>query len=115
MPSNGTYACVSCRYAAKQTYKCPHCHEPMRFMGKAFKPPKRSNISQWRKVEMLVAHDMRFGYCSCHRLTRSLRTLSEAKNKVAARRSAHKNYAKIEDVRTKQIQRRLAWKGQEYQ
>lgn len=114
MPSNVTYTCIPCRFSAKQTTTCPYCREAMTFMGKAFKPPRKTNDSQWRKVEMLVAHDIRFGYCSCHRFTHSLRTVAEAKNKCGERRSAHKDYAKVEDVRTEQIRRRLAWKGREY-
>jgi hypothetical protein len=43
-----------------------------------------------------------------------LRTVSEAKNKVGARKTTRKNYATVEDVRTRQIRRRLAWTGQEY-
>jgi hypothetical protein len=112
MPSNVTYTCIPCRFSAKQTAKCPYCHKAMTYMGKAFKPPRKTNNSQWVKVAMLVEHDIRFGYCSCHRFTRSLRTVAEAKNKVGARKS--KNYAKVTDVRTQQIQQRITWEGREF-
>ncbi len=114
MPSNMVNTCIPCRFSAKQTDICPYCHGPMRSMGKAFKPPKKSNHSQWRKVELMVAHDIRFGYCSCHRNLRKIKTLADAKNLCARRKSASKNYAKIEDVRASQITRRKLWKGRLY-
>lgn len=115
MPSNVVHTCIPCRFSAKDTYECPHCRKPMTYMGKAFKPPRKTNDSQWRKVEMLLAHDIRFGYCSCHRPRKAkVSTLAEAKNLTSSRRSRKKNYAAVEDNRTRQIQRRIAWKGRDW-
>lgn len=115
MPSNVTHTCIPCRFSAKQTSTCPYCHEAMTYMGKAFKPPRKSNDSQWRKVELLVAHDIRFGYCDCHRPRRTgVSSLAGAKNLVAARRSRKKVYSKSTDIRKQQIDSRIAWKGREY-
>jgi hypothetical protein len=83
-------------------------------MGKAFKPPRKTNDSQWRKVELLVSHDLRFGYCNCHRGTRKVKTLAAAKTLCGSRRSSRRNYATIEDVRAQQISRRRKWKAREY-
>ena len=86
LTSNATYSCISCRFSAKGTYKCPHCHAAMTYMGKAFKPPRKTNDSQWRKVAMIIAHGERFGYCSCHRPRNIPKTLSEAKSLYGIRR-----------------------------
>jgi hypothetical protein len=112
--SNVTYTCIPCRFSAKATSTCPYCHAAMTYMGKAFKPPRKSNDSQWRKVALMVQHDLRFGYCSCHRGERKIRSLAEAKNLVGFRRSAKKTYAKSSDPRTEQINRRKSWKAREY-
>jgi hypothetical protein len=115
MPSNVVHTCIPCRFSAKQTHTCPHCHEPMTFMGTAFKPPRKTNDSQWRKVAMLVEHDVRFGYCRCHAPRRAkFKTLAQAKNLTESRRSRKKNYAIIEDNRTRHIHRRIAWEGREW-
>lgn len=110
MPSNATHACIPCRYSAKQTYTCPYCQRPMTYMGKAFKPPKRSNTSQWAKVALLVEHDVRFGYCKCHPLRkRQIRTVAEAKNFIGKKKSAKKDYAATPDPRAEQIRKRKEW------
>jgi hypothetical protein len=116
MPSNVVHTCIPCRFSAKQTGTCPYCHQPMTYMGKAFKPPRKTNHSQWRKVEMLVGHDIRFGYCSCHRLNRAkMRTPADAKGKCEQRRVHKKNFAPIKgDPRAEQIRRRKAWKAELY-
>ncbi len=115
MPSNMVQTCIPCRFSAKQTGTCPYCHGPMRSMGKAFKPPRKSNDSQWRKVALLVEHDIRFGYCSCHRpRNRCFRSFSEAKSFVSVRRSDKKNRSASQNVREQQIFKRIAWKGRDY-
>ena len=56
------YACFACRKVFKRqmpeqsgiTGRCPHCTEPLSMMGTAFRAPKRSDQSQWSKVEQLV-------------------------------------------------------------
>ena len=69
------YACFSCRkmfnepsYLRRFDRKglgvdaitCPECRMPMRNMGKEFKPPRRGNIRQWRKVELLYQRGYRW-------------------------------------------------------
>lgn len=110
MPSNGTATCIPCRFSAKQTYTCPYCHEPMTYMGKAFKPPRKSNNTQWRKVELMVEHSQYFGYCRCCRPRKTPATLSEAKTLYRDRRVHARSYA-IRSVKQEQITRRLMWKG----
>lgn len=110
MPSYPTYTCIACRFSSKQTTKCPYCHEPMRFMGKAFKPPRKSNDSQWQKVAMMVDHSQYFGYCSCHRPRKTPTTLGEAKTLYKTRRSDARNYS-VRNVKQEQITRRKLWKG----
>jgi hypothetical protein len=112
--SNATYTCISCRFSAKATYVCPYCHTPMTYMGKAFKPPRKTNDSQWRKVELLVEHDIRFGYCKCHRDSGKIKSLSDAKSKCKTRKVNKRNYAKVSDVRAEQIRRRKVWKAKLY-
>ncbi len=115
MPSNVVFTCIPCRFSAKQTSTCPHCRGPMIYMGKAFKPPRKTNDSQWRKVEMLVDHDVRFGYCSCHRPRRKIfKSLSDAKDFVGKRRSDKKDYADNPSVSDKQAKKRIAWKGRDW-
>jgi hypothetical protein len=110
MPSNHTYTCVPCRFSAKQTTKCPYCCNPMTYMGKAFKPPKKSNDTQWAKVALMVAHSETFGYCSCHRPRKTPQTLGEAKTLYRERRSDERDYA-VRGVKEEQITRRKLWKG----
>lgn len=111
MPGNSTYTCIPCRYSAKQTDLCPYCHQAMRCMGKAFKPPRKSNHSQWKKIELMVQHSQYFGYCKCC-LRAKPRTLSEAKSLYKSRRSQNRHYSDVDrSIRDKQIARRLKWKG----
>lgn len=39
--------CFDCRVTMKATDICPHCREPMIFMGRR-RMPKRNNISKWK-------------------------------------------------------------------
>ncbi len=38
----------------KKGYPCPECGAAMTNAGLNFKPPRRNNIKQWRKVELLL-------------------------------------------------------------
>lgn len=58
-------ACFNCRIALKNVPTCPHCQQPMVSMGLDFKAPKRSEIKQWKKVEILYKNGIRFGGCGC--------------------------------------------------
>lgn len=112
--SNVTYTCIPCRFSAKATFKCPYCHQGMTYMGKAFKPPRKSNDSQWRKVALMVEHDIRFGYCQCHRGVRKIKSLAEAKTLTSNRRVDKRNYSQIMDTRADQIHKRKVWKAKLY-
>jgi hypothetical protein len=56
------HACFACRKVFKRPIpaqagvanRCPNCAEPLSMMGTAFRAPRRSDQSQWRKVEQLV-------------------------------------------------------------
>lgn len=60
------YACFNCRKSFKRASKvkavlpCPECGGPSVGLTRKFKPPKRSDIAQWRKVEALVRHGFLF-------------------------------------------------------
>jgi hypothetical protein len=60
------YACFCCRRSFKRwvssdfrvqpaTLTCPACGYPAVCLSPKFKPPKRSDLEQWRKVQALVA------------------------------------------------------------
>ncbi len=58
---------VNCRHwyhgakkPPKKGYPCPDCGAEMQDAGKDFKPPRRQNINQWRKAEMLFRHGYRW-------------------------------------------------------
>src|SRR5262249_22203450 len=40
--------------------KCPDCGGNAVALSRKFKPPSRSDVTQWKKVEYLVAHGFRF-------------------------------------------------------
>lgn len=60
------YACFECRKSFKRlnvsepVLPCPHCRGPSVGLTRSFKPPKQSDIKQWRKVEALVRHGFLF-------------------------------------------------------
>lgn len=39
---------------------CPVCKSPLHNMGKAFRPPLKSAIRQWRKIELQYRHGVRW-------------------------------------------------------
>ncbi len=65
------HACFPCRKSFKlatdrsgaleRVSACPGCGEPLRWMGRNFKAPKRGDLEQWRKVETLWKAGVRFG------------------------------------------------------
>ena len=68
-PSSGylhPYACFACRKSFKRATRpypvlpCPDCGGPSIGLTRKFKPPKRSDIKQWEKVEALVRHGFLF-------------------------------------------------------
>jgi hypothetical protein len=86
LTSNAVHTCIPCRFSSKGNTECPKCHKEMTYMGKAFKPPRKTNDSQWRKVALIVEHGGRFGYCTCHRPKGMPITLSDAKSMYGVRR-----------------------------
>lgn len=60
------YACFRCRKSFKRATRveavlpCPDCGGPSIGLTRKFKPPKRSDEKQWKKVEALVRHGFLF-------------------------------------------------------
>lgn len=83
MPLRQPYACFQCCKVFKQTrfyelpedvrpvspaervVPCPECGEPMADMGLDFKMPRKQDVRQWRKVEILCRHGVTFHTCGC--------------------------------------------------
>ena len=66
-----SYACISCKTAHKRhvegdrseypiLMECPICKSNMYHVGRNFKAPKRSDTSQWKKVQFLIMHGFLF-------------------------------------------------------
>lgn len=70
---------------------CPRCGDLMVDLGRDFHAPRRRNVGQWRKVELLVARNVRFDSCGCTGPGARPRTLADAKTEFGLRR--RKNYA----------------------
>ncbi len=45
---------------SKNDFVCPDCGKMMSDTGKDFKPPRRHNITQWRKVKLLFRRGYRW-------------------------------------------------------
>lgn len=60
------YVCFRCRKSFKRASRvdavlaCPDCAGPSIGLTRKFKPPKRTDIKQWKKVEALVRHGFLF-------------------------------------------------------
>lgn len=73
------YACFVCRKMfnkasylrrfdkSKNGFDCPDCGEAMSNMSKDFKPPRRHNIKQWRKCELLFNRGYRWEHSAYYR------------------------------------------------
>lgn len=66
-PYSVAHACFTCRRSFKRPPElddtlrvCPGCEGPLYEMGRSFKAPRRTDIRQWKKVQMLFAHGFRF-------------------------------------------------------
>ena len=82
MPSNQHIICFTCRTSLKGMggtgFPCTICGTPLVNMGRDFKPPKKNNLKQWRKVFLIYQKGYGFGrWRGWKHLTP--RTLSEAK------------------------------------
>jgi|GEM_PF-2621205 len=60
------HACFSCRKSFKrahtedETAVCPNCANPLAEMGRSFKAPRKNNVKQWKKVQLLWEAGYRF-------------------------------------------------------
>lgn len=58
------HACFNCRKSwkasEKSTATCPQCAGALHWMGRAFRAPKKSDLEQWKKVELLWGAGFRF-------------------------------------------------------
>lgn len=65
------FGCLKCKTSHKRkfdgdpcdypaTMMCPICKETSYNFGRKFKPPKKSNTLQWKKIEYLVSHGFYF-------------------------------------------------------
>ncbi len=89
------YVCFACRKMFRQpsqrktrpafgsdkspAFACPQCGTNMSNMGKDFKPPRQSNVKQWRKVQALYKGGFRFGFWQCGGSGRAPAQLREVK------------------------------------
>ncbi len=69
-PYNMAFACFECRKSFKREFDlsegrpkemvCPDCGGVAYNFGRHFKPPKKSDIKQWKKVHFLFEHGFWF-------------------------------------------------------
>ena len=85
------HACFACRRSYKIATdltssdpveaRCPECGEPLRWMGRSFRTPRRSDEEQWAKVEALWNAGFRFQSYRSHpeaeRLPERLRDVAD--------------------------------------
>lgn len=95
-PEKGTYtkkhryliahACFECcksfkiepKEQGQEPAKCPECCNEIILMGRAFKPPKKTDIKQWKKVKYLVDNGILFHRYNDERYGPYPKTLEEA-------------------------------------
>ncbi len=70
--SKGSWRLISCGLA-----RCPECRRPMTAMGLDFQAPRQVDRKQWRKVEILARHGIRYTSCGCNGPGPRPRTLAE--------------------------------------
>jgi hypothetical protein len=55
--------CFDCRVSFKDISVCPHCQRPLFNAGTRFKPPRRSNLRDWKRIHLMhLAGEWRFSY-----------------------------------------------------
>lgn len=61
------FSCFTCRSTYKRPFektiayrKCPHCGARAMVMNAHFRPPKKSDDRQWKKVQYLAEHGFNF-------------------------------------------------------
>jgi hypothetical protein len=62
-------------------------------MGRDFHPPRRANLTQWRKIELLVQANLLFHSCGCSGPGARPRSLADATSQLRRRRSDRKAFA----------------------
>lgn len=85
--------CFKDRFTAKEVVRysgtgpttntsvCPMCREPLTNMGKDFRPPRKDNDREWKRIEVAL----RLGYGYWRRQTpRQLSLIAEKRNRVLA-------------------------------
>lgn len=108
MVSSLHYACPTCRVAVKGGAEVHFCGQPLVGMGKNFRPPRKTNKTQWRKIALAVESarqhhpnclygngtrpELGWYWCRCPNL-RDYATPSDVKSGKGLRRSGIKNYA----------------------
>lgn len=45
--------CFDCRVSFKDISVCPHCHQPLINAGTRFKPPRRNNLRDWKRLYLI--------------------------------------------------------------
>jgi hypothetical protein len=78
---------------AMPIYRCPECARILTMMGRAFRAPRRENIAQWQKVELLTRGGLRFNSSALPLQG----TLNEAKKYMGI----HRKISKGEKLATK--------------
>ncbi len=90
-----SFACLQCRKSFKRHQvfgriqnhlPCPDCGGIAHNLGRHFKPPKQSDVKQWRKIAFLIAHGFYFqkirSSCNVHETVEYPDTLEQAKEFV---------------------------------
>ena len=80
-PYKTHWVCIKDRYVAKAHVQrtCPFCRKKMPDFGRDFKAPRKLNINQWRKLEILADRGLLFHSCGCAGPGRRPKTLADAK------------------------------------
>ena len=72
MPNLVPFTCFECRCTFKREFekevflrKCPTCEGDALMMDIRFRPPKKRDDKQWKKVEFLVSHGFLFQKVYC--------------------------------------------------
>ncbi len=95
-PYKTHWVCTADRRCFKALWQapiCPDCSTLMVDVGRDFHAPRRGNLPQWRKVEILVQERRLFDSCGCCGPGPRPRTLADAKSQFGRRRSAQRRYA----------------------
>ncbi len=111
------YVCLKCRKSFKLeprapseplVSKCPDCGRKLLNMGPDFKPPRRYNKHQWRKVDMLAKCGLTFYASGFSPGPHNIKTLADAKGLVREyRRRANADMTAQRILREKKPIRRL--------